>query len=201
MSLAGWVTLWFLRPLIMDNESPRFATWLHKPTNAHYIVDAELSLAVGPIPDHEALRRLREANEWVPDGCDLGPWTWGFEHMSPLKQPFPDQEWEPMEPSWLSPSVSSYQWSDKETQQVSCSGWADANPRVDWNAETSGHLAAEQLADAMRLGELSRPLQECSVGVTTKTWNTHPRGCVVLAVSTAPGERFLVIDVPPTEAT
>jgi hypothetical protein len=148
-------------------------------------VDTELSLVVGPVPPHETLRRLREASEWVPDGCDLGPWTWGFQHMKPLAQPFPDQQWESLEAAWLSPSATSYRWAD------------DDNPLVDWNTMPPEHVSLDQIAETIEQSGFQPPIDSYSVGVTTRSWNTHPPGSLVVAAATHPGDRFLLIDVPP----
>lgn len=185
--------------LVMHTESGPYSAWLHKPTGAFYIADEARSKMVGPLLEHHVLRRLRQANERVLHGRDLGPRTFGFHRMASASSDLPEHEWEIMQPSWLAPSVTAYVWQDRSGEDVPRAVWVNANPLVSW-AQTdlaSSLLPEKELLSSCRVAGFEPGLEPLHFGMSSKSWNLHPPGCQVVTRSTATGETFLVIDLPP----
>lgn len=179
----------------MEAAESKFQLWLHKPSQELYIVNPETGETAGPVPRHQAFRMFRKANSRVPDGCDLAPSTWGFDHLKPKPMPFPEQEWSAFETSWLDPSVTLHRWAQAGQHQVSCTSWEDANPNVKWLSALPEGTPTEQLQASLAAAEFKTPIAECRVGRLAKSWGGHPRGALFLASSLS-GETFAVIEFP-----
>src|SRR5690606_31898265 len=123
------------------------------------------SVAAGPFRAEDALRAYRLANTLVPEGCERGPWQTGIQMFSLKAIPVGANEWEPVEPNWLPPSVTEYEKTDfEQLSNELCCLPAINRPQVRWRAAQDPAL--DDRIDAALPG---RVISER--GVLRREWN------------------------------
>jgi hypothetical protein len=163
------------RILYRSADATPFLLILHEPTQRLYLAPDGWTgdaLVAGPLDDDQALRAYRLANVRVPQGCERGPWQWGFDSFERRPLPFPPSEWSAFDPRWAPPSTTLYSDADADrvVNEVCCGAPRD-EPSIRWEPSGVGRLERE--------------------------WNAHPKGSPVRRLQESHGSgQFVVIDEP-----
>jgi hypothetical protein len=152
------------------------------------------SKCAGPFLPDEALRALRLANTFVPDGCELGPWQSGLALFRSTELPVHPNELSRLAPARLPPGTAFYRGADLDAvvNERCCSPSAE-RPMV---------RPCETLAFAVsEIEALVRAQQDVHelrfVGLLRREWNAHPEGSPVCVVAAGLDGDFAVVDLPP----
>lgn len=178
-------------------EDPPFVVVVAARIAGYWIVEdgwSKQSRCAGPFLPNEALRALRLANTYVPEGCELGPWTLGMALLQTGELPAHPGDWSRFAPAWLPPGVTFYRGADLDlVVNESCCAPPTERPLLVQRA-AQGYAPTELQALVHARSE-ETPLQPR--GVLGRQWNAHPEGSPVWAAAESLDSGFAIVDLPP----